>query len=442
MKRALYHHLLEWKESKKRKPLLLQGARQVGKTWLINEFAKNEYQHYVYLNFEQTPGLTSLFSGELSPEKIIESIGLYMGEKISWEDTLIFFDEIQASQQALTSLKYFYEQAPLYHIISAGSLLGVSIGKNSPFPVGKVNFMNLYPMSFFEFLSALNEDLLKEKISMNVNSESIPEILHEKLIKLLKTYLFLGGMPEVVKDYLDNKDVKSVRLIQNEILEAYKRDFSKYTDSRQAIKTSEVWNSIPYQLAKENKKFKYSDVRVNTRAGTYEQTIEWLTKSGLVYQAKNIKVPKLPLSGYVDYTKFKVYLLDTGLLAAMLNLSSSLIIEPLDLFSEYNGAFTENFVANELIASGCKELYYWTSKSDAEVDFIMEKRNSLFPVEVKSGMSRHKKSLTVYNEKFNPELMFRVSPKNFTRSGTFINLPLYAVANLFQEERGGLGSEE
>jgi predicted AAA+ superfamily ATPase len=434
MKRALYRHLLEWKDSKKRKPLLLQGARQVGKTWLVNEFAKNEYKKYVYLNFEQTPGLKTLFSGELSPEKIIESIGLYIGEKISREETLIFFDEIQASQQALTSLKYFYEQAPGYHIISAGSLLGVSIGKSSPFPVGKVNFMHLYPMSFFEFLSALNEDLLIEKISLNMNSEPIPEILHEKLINLLKIYLFLGGMPEVVNDYIENKDIQSVRHIQNEILEAYKRDFSKYTDSRQALKTSEVWNSIPYQLAKENKKFKYSDVRINTRAGTYEQTIEWLSKAGLVYPAKNITVPKLPLSGYVDYTKFKIYMPDTGLLAAMLNLSASLILEPLRLFSEYNGAFTENFVANELVASGSRELYYWTSKNDAEVDFIIEKRNKLFPVEVKSGLSRHKKSLTVYNEKFNPELIFRLSPKNFTRSGTFINLPLYAVANLFNEE--------
>ncbi len=430
MKRLFYRELKEWKVSKRRKPLLLQGARQVGKTWLVNEFGKQEYKKFVYLNFELTPDLNTLFKNELSPAKIIENISLFLGEKITSDKTLIFFDEIQASQLALTSLKYFHEQAPEFHIIAARSLLGVSIGKRSPFPVGKVNFMTLYSLSFSEYLIAFGEELILKKINNNTKLEALPEILHSKLIRHLKTYMFLGGMPEVVKSYLDDKDIKIARDIQNEILEAYKRDFSKYTDSNQAVKTSEVWNSIPYQLAKENKKFKYSDIRKNTRASTYEQTIEWLSKAGLIHIASNISTPKLPLSGYADNTKFKIYMHDTGLLAAMLNLSSSVILDTHNLFSEYNGAFTENFVANELINSGCKELFYWTSKSDAEVDFIFEKQNKVLPIEVKSGMNRNKKSLKSYEDKYKPELMYRLSPRNFIQSGIFINLPLYAAANL------------
>lgn len=430
MKRALYNDLKAWKTSRRRKPLLLQGARQVGKTWLVNQFGNNEYKSLIYLNFEEDPELKTLFSKQLSPEIIIENLSIYLGKKITSENTLIFFDEIQASQHALTSLKYFYEQAPEFHIIAAGSLLGVSMGKTSPFPVGKVNFLSLYPMSFPEYLTAAGEEMVLRKIKSNTDFEQFPEAIHEKLLKHLKTYMFLGGMPEVVKDYLNNKDVETVREIQNEILEAYNRDFSKYTDSSQAIKTSEVWKSIPYQLAKENKKFKYADVKKNTRAATYEQTIEWLSKAGLIYITANIKVPKLPLSAYADYKKFKIYMLDTGLLGAMLNLSPALILKPTALFAEYNGAFTENYVASELIASGYNELFYWTSHSEAEVDFIIGKENRIVPAEVKSGLNRNKKSLRSYQDKYNPELIYRLSPRNFIRSGSFINLPLYAACNL------------
>ena len=430
MKRILYINLVNWKKSKRRKPLLLQGARQVGKTYLVNEFGNNEYENFIYLNFEQTPDLGTLFKKELSPVKIIENISLYIGRKITSKDTLLFFDEIQASPLALTSLKYFYEQAPDFHIIAAGSLLGVSIGKESPFPVGKVNFMSLYPMSFAEYLIAFNENLIAEKLSNTTEIKPLPQVLHEKLLAHLKTYLFLGGMPEVVKDYLENKDIEAVRQIQNEILEAYKRDFSKYTEKNQAVKISELWNSIPYQLAKENKKFKYSDVRKNSRASTYEQTIEWLSKAGLIHIANNTGTPKLPLSGYTDNSKFKIYMHDTGLLAAMLNISPALILEPTSLFSEYKGAFTENFVATELIAAGYNNLFYWTSKSDAEVDFIIEKNNKIYPVEVKSGLSRNKKSLRSYEDKYKPEKIYRLSPRNFHQSENFINLPLYVVMYL------------
>ena len=427
MKRELYNQLLMWKQSKNRKPLIVQGARQVGKTYLINQFGKNEYKDFISLNFEENPDIKTLFEDELSPKVIIENIGLYLGRKISSENTLLFFDEIQAAPKALTSLKYFQEQAKEFHLLAAGSLLGVSIGKMTPFPVGKVNFLKLHPMSFLEYLNAFGEELISDKLKKISNEQPLPDALHKKLLKHLKIYMFLGGMPEVLQDYFENRDVSSSRQIQNEILKAYKNDFSKYSDKQQAIKTSEVWHSIPNQLAKENKKFKYSDVRKKSRASTYQQTIEWLKNAGLINIAYNISRPHLPLSGYMDITKFKVYFLDTGLLGAMLNLSSEIIIEPNELFREYNGAFTENFVATQLIASGIENLFYWTSNSEAEVDFIIQKGNNILPVEVKSGLGKNIKSLRSFDEKYHPEKIYRLSPRNFIKSGHFINVPLYAV---------------
>ncbi len=427
MKRTLYKNFLLWKNSSNRKPLLLQGARQVGKTYLVNEFGNNEYSNFIYLNFEQDPDLRTLFSGNLNPQNIINNIGLYISKKINSEDTLIFFDEIQVAPDVLTSLKYFYEKAPDYHIIAAGSLLGISVGKQSSFPVGKVNFMCMYPMTLTEYLTASGDGLLVNELINTQMVEALPKVLHEKLLNKLKIYLYLGGMPEVLQDYLDKEDISSARKIQIEILEAYQRDFSKYTEKSQAIKTSELWQSIPYQLAKENKKFKYGDVRKRARAATFEQTIEWLKNAGLINVAHQIIVPKLPLSGYVDYSKFKVYLLDSGLLGAMLNLSSDIILQPTGLFSEYNGAFIENFVAMELIASGINNLFYWTSKSDAEVDFVIQSGNEIYPIEVKSGVSRNLKSIRSYAQKFKPEYIFRTSARNFIKDKDFINIPLYAA---------------
>lgn len=426
MKRTLYNDLISWKMSEKRKPLLLQGARQVGKTWLVNYLGKEEYSDYIYLNFEEKPDLRQLFVKEKTAKKLIENISLTIGKKITSDNTLIFFDEVQIAPEVLTSLKYFQEQTPNYHIIAAGSLLGVSVGKQSGFPVGKVNFMTLYPMTFIEYLYAANEDLLANKISDMINPETLPGPIHNKLLDHFKLYLFLGGMPEVLQDYFQYQDIQSVRKIQKEILQAYERDFSKYTDGNQAIKTSELWNSIPSQLSKENKKFKYSRVRKKTRASTYEQTIEWLKKAGLIHLVYNIKTIKLPLAGYVDLSKFKIYFHDTGLLAAMLNLSSDIIVKPTQFYSEYNGAFIENFVAQQLVANGNKELFFWTSKSDAEVDFISQVKNKIYPLEVKSGYNRNLKSLRIYAEKYNPDLIYRTSPRNFIQSEDFINLPLYA----------------
>ncbi len=427
MKRILYNSLINWKASNRRKPLLLQGARQVGKTFLITEFGNNEYQNFIYFNFEQNPKLGLSFKNNLIPKNIIQNLSLYIGKKITPNNTLIFFDEIQTEPNVLKSLKYFYEQAPEYHIIAAGSLLGVSIGKNYSFPVGKVNFITMYPMSFIEYLMAMGEEFILQQYENFTKPTHFLEIIHGKLLKHLKMYMFLGGMPEVLYEYIQNKDIQMCREIQKEILEAYTRDFSKYADSSQAIKNSEIWNSIPYQLAKENKKFKYADINKNARAASYFTSIEWLNKAGLIHIIRNIKTPKLPLSGYADNSKFKIYLHDTGLLGAMLNIKPDLIIEPQTIFFEYNGAFTENFVANQLTTFTNKNLFYWTSKSDAEIDFIIQNNNKIYPVEVKSGLSRNKKSLLSYSEKYKPELIFRLSPRNYIKQNNFINIPLYAV---------------
>ncbi len=430
MKRIAYQELLNWKNSKNRKPLILQGARQVGKTYLIHEFGKNEYKNLYYLNFEQDKNLSTLFNASLDPDKLINDISLYIGEKIDSEDSLLFFDEIQIAPRVLTSLKYFNEKAPEFHVIAAGSLLGVSIGTGSSFPVGKVNFLSLFPMSFTEYLLAAGEDLFIEKLNSIDAVIPFPDAIHEKMLYHLKLYLFLGGMPEVINNYLENRDIANARSIQKDILTAYERDFSKYTEKNQAIKTSEFWNSIPGQLAKENKKFKYSDIKKNARTNMYEQTIEWLRKAGLVHLAYNIETPKIPLSTYADFSKFKVYMNDVGLLAAKLNISSNQIVLPDTLFKEFNGAFIENFIAQELASSGQIQLFYWTSKSDAEVDFILESKNKIYPLEVKSGTSRNTKSLQSYSIKYNPDIVLRTSPRNLIQSEKFINIPLYAIGLL------------
>ena len=427
MKRNLYQNLLEWKSSHRRKPLLLQGARQVGKTWLINEFGKKEYKEYIYLNFEQTPNLKTLFINELSPQKIIENIGLLLGKKVNSENTLICFDEIQNCQEALSSLKYFQEQAPEYHLIAAGSLLGVSLGKTSSFPVGKVNFLTLYALSFAEYLEAIGEQLLVEKGAL---LQTLPEVLHEKMLELLKMYFFLGGMPEVVRDYIENQDIKAARQIQNDILKAYQRDFSKYSNPSQALKVTEIWQSVPFQLAKENKKFTYSEVKNNARAAAYEQSIEWLKNAGLIHVVPQIRVAKLPISGYADYSKFKIYILDTGLLGALLNLSSDIILKPNELFLEYNGAFVENYTCLELIKTLEQDIFYWSSEREAEVDFVFQWENDIYPLEVKSGLNRNTKSLRIYADKFQPKLLLRTSPRNFIQSDDFINIPLYGLLGI------------
>ena len=427
MEREAYQALKAWKANPARKPLLLQGARQVGKTYLLKDFARREYPDSAYLNFEETPDLASIFSGELTVSRLIEIISAFQAKTIRPDSTAIILDEIQACPRALTSLKYFHEQAPQYHVMAAGSLLGVSVGKTTSFPVGKVNFLSLYPLSFFEFLMAMGEERLVAMLGENQACAPLPDVIHNRLSDLLRRYMFLGGMPEVVQAYVKGGDLIQARSIQKEILLAFERDFSKYTTPTQAVRVGEIWRSIPSHLARENKKFKYSDVRKGGRAGQFESAVEWLRNAGLILQSINITRPRLPLAGQLDSQRFKAYLLDCGLLGAMVDIPPRTAVESETFFTEYKGAFVENMVAAELARLSHGELYYWISEGIAEVDFIVVHDQEIVPLEVKSGLNRNIKSLRVYANTFKPRRIVRTSPRNFDQIDDFVNIPLYAI---------------
>ena len=428
MKRDIYKKLFEWKNSSLRKPLILKGARQVGKTFILEEFGRREYSNIAYFNFEENPGLNDFFKGRIQPEKIIEKLSIYLETRIYPEKTLIIFDEVQNSPETINSLKYFNEKANEYHIAAAGSLLGIKIGQSAPFPVGKVNFMNLFPFSFREYLSGMGKSQLRNYLESKTTFDSIEKTFHKELIDDLKMYYFIGGMPEAIVQYKKDGDLNKVRVIQDEILTAYTIDFSKYSTKSEAIKINNTWNAIPGQLAKENKKFKFSEISKNARARDYNEAIQWLVDTGLVYKSFNIKTPRFPLSGYREDNIFKLFLLDIGLLGSLLNISQRTIVEGNRLFSEYNGAFVENYVAQELIANNHKELYYWTSNTSAEVDFIISYNEQIFPIEVKAGISKKKKSLRIYGEKYHPPILSRSTLMNFKKDNYICNYPLYAVS--------------
>lgn len=428
MKRDIYNKLIEWKNSDRRKPLILQGARQVGKTYILKEFGNNEYERVAYFNFEEDRELNDFFKDKIVPEKIIEKLSIYSEKQILPEKTLIIFDEIQNSPETLTCLKYFNENANEYHIASAGSLLGIKVGQTAPFPIGKVNYLYLYPFSFGEFLDGIGKSLLRKLLQDNTSFSPIESAFHNDLIEHLRMYFFIGGMPEAILQYIKDKDLLRVRTVHNEILTGYKNDFSKHASVSDAIKITNTWNAIPGQLAKENKKFKFTEISKNTRAREYNEAITWLVDAGLVYKSFNIKVPKLPLSPYKEDNIFKLFLLDVGLLGAMLTLSQKTILKKNILFSEYNGAFTENYVAQELVVHYHKELFYWTSNNMAEVDFIISCNEQIYPLEVKSGMSTKKKSLKIYGEKYQSPVLSRTTLMNFNHKGKIKNYPLYAVS--------------
>ncbi len=430
MERYKFQEVINWKNSSDRKPLIVEGARQVGKTYLIQQVAEKAYQDFVYCNFEEDPALATLFEGKLGAKHLIEQLSFYINKKISPENTLIIFDEIQAAPRALTSLKYFNEQANEYHIIAAGSLLGVSIGQESAFPVGKVNFLKLYPVNFIEYLHAIGENMLAEMLYEKRDFKPIAEAIHEKLMHHFRLFLFIGGMPEVVQHYQDYQDIEKVRLIQRNIHNAYANDFSKYATPEESLKISQIWQSIPSQLAKETKKFKFSDIKSGARYSRYELAIEWLRKAGLIYLSYETSTPKLPLEGYVQANSFKLYYLDTGLLGARLNALAQLVTQPELLYTEFKGALMENYCAKEIKPLFGDNLYYWKSSSLAEIDFIIENSGEIYPMEVKSGLTKHKKSLTSFQEKYRSKLAFRLSPRNFMQQGDFINVPLYAACML------------
>lgn len=431
MKRDIYPQLLAWKEAKNRKPLILMGARQVGKTHLLRTFGAQEYESSVYLNFEEDKALDRLFAANLKPSVILENVSAYLGQTIKPETTLLIFDEIQESPQALNSLKYFQEQANEFHIVAAGSLLGVLLAQTQGFPVGKVNFLDLYPLTFFEFLESIGETRLRE-ILLNLDlSSQIPDVLHERLLSLLKKYLFIGGMPEAVLEYIQTENLLTIKSIQHDILRAYLLDFAKHAPKEQIVKITQVWEQIPAQLAKENKKFVFSALRKSTRGREYETAIQWMASAGLIHQSFQVTTPKLPLIGYTKKNAFKVFLLDVGLLSAMSHIPPKSVVEDNGLFNEFYGAFTENFVAQELAASQNK-LYYWTSEGIAEVDFLIEQDLNIYPMEVKAGLSRKKKSLLAYAAKYQPTVLLRASLRNFKKDGNILNIPLYLAGQLKQ----------
>lgn len=421
--------LLSWKSQVKRKPLILMGARQVGKTFLLKKFATQEYTNTVYLNFENNPRLCQLFDASLDPKMILKALSIEMNVEIVQEKTLLIFDEIQECPNALNSLKYFCEDTPEQHIVAAGSLLGVKLAHVKGFPVGKVQFLTLYPLSFSEFLEAIKEIRLKNFIEEQKNAEPLPPNLHEKLLMYFKEYLFVGGMPEAVAEYIDSQNVSKVREIQTHILNAYSLDFSKHAPKEHIMRINQVWGSIPNQLAKENKKFIYSAIREGGRAKEFEVALGWLIEAGLIHKVPLISTPKIPLSAYADMNAFKIYLVDIGLLGAMSNLSAKTLLHDNELFQEFRGALTENYVAQELIHSQYS-LFYWTSEGKAELDFLIEQDDHIYPLEVKSGNSPKKKSLKVYDDTYHPETLIRCSPMNLRKDGKILNCPLYLVEEL------------
>lgn len=424
MKRTLYSPLIDWKNAPNRKPLILQGARQVGKTWLMKEFGKNEFEQVVYLNFESSERLKSIFVSDFDIKRIISIIEIEVNHKITSERTLLIFDEIQEAEKGLIALKYFCEQAPEYYIIAAGSLLGVSLQKNNSFPVGKVDFLRMYPMSFFEFLENTGQNLLKEHLE--AKNWHIIEAFHEKLVSLLRLYYFVGGMPEVVENYCQYENLNTVRAIQDKILMGYENDFAKYAPIEIVPKIKLVWHSLISQLTKDNRKFIYGQIKKGARAKDFEMAINWLTDAGLVLKVSCVSKPTMPLNAYADMDTFKLFLLDIGLLNAIAKIDQKILLEKNTILTEFKGALTEQYVAQQLKIN--HDLYYWVaSNATAEVDFLLQLQNDIIPIEVKAEENLKAKSLKVFVEKYKSNTAIRTSMNQFRAQDWLINVPLYAI---------------
>lgn len=431
MKRDVYTELVNWKRSSRRKPLLLRGARQTGKTFILKEYGKREYQGLAYFNFEEDPRLKDLFAGSLKPQKLIQNLSLYQKRPIHPTTDLIVLDEIQTSNEALNALKYFQEEANDYHIAAAGSLLGVKLSTPMSFPVGKVNFIDLHPLSFLEFLDAVGESGYRQLIEGIEKPEPIALPFHDDLIDLLRQYYFVGGMPEAVGHYAEKRSVEDVRAIQREILDAYALDFAKHAPVHDIPKLSRIWDSVPYQLSRENKKFLFSALKKSARARDYEEAVVWLEDAGLILRCFMVSKPAQPLKGHADRSHFKMYALDVGLLGAMADLSPDVLTRGHKLFDEYKGAFTENYVAQQLRGLAGQDLYYWRSDGGgAEVDFLCSCRDEILPLEVKSGVNPKSKSLRSYDDRFQPSQLVRTTLLNLRCDGRMTNIPLYALSSL------------
>jgi len=428
MKRTITEKLIKWKNSKNRKPLILKGARQVGKTYILKEFGRNYYKNIAYFNFDHDINLNNLFENTKDPKRILEQLSLVASKKINPNDTLIFFDEIQECPNALNSLKYFYEEIPEYHIVCAGSLLGIRLSHTS-FPVGKVDFLTLYPMTFSEFLIADGKENLVEMMAKISKPENIADIFAKELEEKLKIYFIVGGMPEAVNSWVTEKNIEQVNRIQDNILMSYEQDFAKHTTVSEANKISIIWNSIPSQLAKENKKFIYGSLKEGARAREYENALNWLNDANLIIKIYNITKPNFPLKAYHDISSFKIYMNDVGLLRRMAKLDSKIIMEKNKLFEEFKGSFSENYVVNTLNTIFEETPSYFTFNRK-EIDFIIQYENQIIPVEVKSGLKSNHTSLTNYNEKYNPSISLKISMNNLKLDGKILNIPLYFLEYL------------
>jgi len=429
MKRSLFNDLAAWKISENRKPLILQGARQVGKTWLMKEFGRQEFKQIAYLNFESSSRLKHLFAADFNIERILAAIEIETSVKINADNTLLIFDEIQEAEKGLTALKYFYESGPEYYVIAAGSLLGVSMQNNNSFPVGKVDFMKLHPMDFSEFLDSIGEQKLLEQLQ-NKRWEIIA-IFHEKLVELLRLYYFIGGMPEALADYIKNKNLERVRAIQDQIVIGYENDFAKHAPHEIVPKIKLVWHSLISQLAQENRKFIYGQIKKGARAKDFETAINWLADAGLVLKVTRIDKPSLPLNAYSDYDSFKLFFIDVGLLNAIGKLDKKILLEKNKILTEFKGAVTEQYVCQQLKIK--TDVYYWTaSNATAEVDFILQHKNEVIPIEVKAEENLKSKSLKVFVEKHSNTNAIRTSMSKYRKEDWLTNIPLYAIGFILE----------
>ena len=431
MQRIEIQQLKKWKQSNDRKPMIIRGARQVGKTWLMKEFGRLDYKDVVYVNCEADPAVRNMFTGDFDTTRIIRGLQIIAGKPIEPNHTLIIIDEIQEAPGALTSLKYFNENAPEYHVIAAGSLLGITLNRSGSFPVGKVEFLDLFPLSFVEFLDAIHEtqlaDLLRNPDWSLVASFSI------KFTDRLRQYYYTGGMPEVVLQYSVSGDMNQVREIQKRILVSYEQDFSKHAPAEIVPRIRMIWSGVPAQLAKENRKFIYGQIKAGARAKDFELALSWLIDCGLLYKVHNVSKPALPLKAYEELNTFKLFMLDIGLLGALTDLDARTLLEGNTVFTEFKGALTEQYVYQQLRTMNDLPVYYWSAgNARSEVDFLLQHNGQIIPLEVKAEENLHAKSLRVFCEKYKPALAVRSSMSGYRKEDWMTNLPLYAVSTITQ----------
>lgn len=429
MYRDAIEKLEKWKNRKNRKPLIVRGARQVGKTWLMREFGRKNYEKCAYISMDENERMENVFRDAFDIDRILLALEIEAGFKITPEDTLIIFDEVQEIPRALKALKYFCEQAPQYHIMAAGALLGIALHEGTSFPVGKVDFLDLYPMTFREFLLACGQERFVQL--MEQHDYAMMGNFRTELIDYLKYYYYVGGMPEAVQEYVQEKDFRAVREVQNKLLTAYENDLSKHAPAEMVTKIRMLWNSIPTQLAKENKKFVYGLVREGARAREYEVAITWLMDVGLVYKVERVKKPDFPLRAYQDFSAFKLFVLDVGLLGAMSRLNAKVILEGDRMFEEFKGALTEQYVLQQLIVHEENDIFYWSSeKGTGELDFLIQMDDKIVPVEVKAEENLQAKSLRSFVQKYDMKYAVRTSMSDYREQDWMVNYPLYDVGSL------------